>query len=217
MRLRASLLLATIFIGSGLQAESQFTTHVRHILVSDQRIADVILPGEAELVVESRRSRPLEVAPPAGVSAIDWLVRGSDLAFIMFVNDVNSRLTDNQTWITSQVSGSVLEVVKGSPVRPLQVGDHVGFEQDGGEITLVSTKVIARVRWATPVQSYRRYLVFSSVDDSTKELIFDNSTMFDLTSGRLRSLVHGRFLTDEFNGASEDEILTRIRRLSGHP
>ena len=180
--------------------------------MSGKLLQEVVLPGEKAVVVVSKRSRPHEVLPPKNTSAVDWLTRISDTVFVVFVQAIEPRLTADETWITSRVTLSVAEVLKDAPARPIRMGESVSFEQDGGTLAIDGTKVSAVVPWASAVQESGRYLVFAAIDKDTKELIFDNSSTYEITAtGRLRKLLTGGPHPDELERATEEEVLARIR------
>lgn len=213
MRLHAHswVVALTLICGSALQAQAP-SSQVRQVPMSGKLLQEVVLPGEKAVVVVSKRSRPHEVLPPKNTPAVDWMTRISDSVFVVFVQAIEPKLTHDETWITSRVTLSVAEVLKDSPVRPIRPGESVSFEQDGGTLAIDGTMVSAVVPWARPVQESRKYLVFAAVDKSTKELIFDNASSYEITpTGRLRKLLTAGPHPDQLEKATEEEVLARIR------
>jgi hypothetical protein len=203
---------SALVLAQGSQAQS------RRVTASGRPVAELIQPGDETLVVESRRSRPLTVLPPTGVPQVDWLVKVSDSVLVVTVDDVDARLTDNESWIKSRVTATVGEVLKAPASRPVQPGERVGFEQDGGQLVVAGKLVKATVPWATPVEPFGRYLVFASVNKKTKELVFDNSSMYEITgAGRLRKLLLGLPERNGIDQSSDVEVLGRIRELASAP
>src|SRR5262245_5587927 len=77
---------------------------VRQVVRSaDIRLADVVRPGELELVVGTRESPPLQVQPPPGVSLTDWLIQLHAIPLIVSIDGIAPRLTQAGDFVESVI------------------------------------------------------------------------------------------------------------------
>jgi hypothetical protein len=173
--------LAVFAVAAPGAAQTQAApAQVRHVTATDKRIRALTKPGEAALVIESRRSRPLEVRAPEGTSTVDWMFRVSDVVLLIVADDVRSQLTRNEDWITSTVEASILEVLKTPDALPQQRGDRVLFEADGGQLIVDGVLVTATVPWAKQVEALKRYFLLAGINKDTKTLVVGPAGLYEI-------------------------------------
>jgi hypothetical protein len=144
---------------------------------------------ERELVVEKDVSPPLSVLPPAGMSELEWLTSISDVALMVRVQAIASDRTDDQDWITSQVSAVVLDVLKAPVERDVQPGASVTFVQDGGSMVINGRLIRAQLPYARGFAVGRTYLLFGTLGEKAGELVVGAESTFEVQAKtRLASL-----------------------------
>lgn len=168
------------------------------------------LEGERELIVEKDASPPLEVEPPPGMSPLEWYTSVSDVVLIANVVGIEPSLTKDADWITSAVSARVTQVLK-SPEAVLWSEGLITFRQDGGEMDLGGTHVRAVLPWAAGYEVGKSYLIFASLGEDGRTLIFGPESTFKIdASSTLRPLAFKGKMRDE-QGVSLTAAKDRIR------
>lgn len=186
----------------------------RRVRTSGAPLVELVKPNESTLIVESRRSPPLEVLPPAGTSALDWMFQISEVVLVVSVDDTRSQITASEDWITSTVQASVIEVLKAPGRLSLKASDQVSFEEDGGEAVVGGVLITAVVPWAKHVATGTRYLLFAGVNKKTGALVVDPAGLYEIPegSGKLQRLARVQGPND-IEQESADDVLTRARQL----
>ena len=67
--------------------------------------------GDKDVVIEKDATPPMVFEAPHGMSQLEWLGSTADQVLIIHVARITPHLTKTEDWITSEVAGSVLEVV----------------------------------------------------------------------------------------------------------
>jgi hypothetical protein len=138
--------------------------------------------NERELVVEKDVSPPLSVLPPAGTSELAWMTSISDVVLLVRVQTIEPKVTNEQDWITSQVSALVLDVLKGPAAGEIQQGASVTFAQDGGAMVINGRRIRAELPYARGFSVGRTYLLFATPGEAPGELIVGPESTFEVQS-----------------------------------
>jgi hypothetical protein len=131
-----------------------------------------VRPNAGRVTLDADQSPPLEVLPPAGVSAAEWSAQNAHLVAIVSVQDLQPELTADHDWIQTRVSATILELLKDS-TKSFGVGSVLEFDVDGGELALNGTTVTAQKSWARPI-GRGNYLLFASLTESGNLLVSED-------------------------------------------
>lgn len=176
-------------------------------------IAAALRPGENRLVVVSPLTRPLMVEPPEGESPAAFYAGLSDAVLRVRVTSRKGHLTSQQDWIKTHVSVEVLDVLKAHHHLSVTTGGQWQFEEEGGELAVGETTVLATVPWARSVRTDGEYLLFVVFDDSGRA-VMSAANMYEDTSDGLVSLATG--LSDRTRNLGPlADAATRIRARAG--
>jgi len=175
-------------------------------------VSELVQPHEDTILLMDTTSRPLEVLSPANVSIIDWKSQGADAIMVAEVHSVDAKLSQSQDWITSTITGSIVEVLKKPRWWNALPGDQLSFNWDGGEILIGGTRVIAVVPWSKPFEQGKRYLMFFGADPSNKTVITGPTAAYEMTEVRgFRRLAQNLSGDEEIEKLSPEAVLIRIR------
>lgn len=179
-------------------------------------LAALVRPHEDHLIVESTKSRPLRVLPPKGVSTIEWKSKFASAVVLADAVEVLPQLTAAEDWIVSVVSASVTEILKPSQLWNVQAGTEFSFVDEGGELLVGGTRVTALLPWSTPVEAGKRYLIFVSIDPSTKKIVVGAGSVYEVSGSRLVRLAAEPSGQDDIERIEASEVFGRIRDLNIH-
>jgi hypothetical protein len=212
-------LLAAVFavatIANGSDALGQTAQERRVQRTPGSRIADLVTSQDQTIVLEDTAAPPLEVLPSINVSLIDWKSQVATAIVLAEIQSVDASMTSSQDWIVSNVTGSVIEVLKKSGWWNAAPGNEVTFTWNGGELLVGGTQVIAVVPGVKPIRAGQRYLIFFSGDPSTKMLMTGPTATYEwIESVGLRRVFPNSAGREELEMLPPEEVLARIRRMS---
>jgi hypothetical protein len=169
--------------------------------------------GDRPIVIVNRDDGPDYVVPSRQDSAAAFWV-GTHVAAIEYeVTRVNSSITANDDWVTSQVVGIVTDVFKEPTRASLRVGQVISFHADGGQVTVNSVPVTAVVEGVKPFREAARYVSFLSWDERNAAFWVSPVATYEVTATGLRSIMP-TFATkyDDLEGQDSAAAAVRIRR-----
>jgi len=168
------------------------------------------------LMVSDNRDGPLMVFPAPGTSTIDWLVSASDAALMLHVTRKIGRITARGDWVESTIEAKVTEVLKGSPYRKLIPGDSLTFQEDGGEVLINGTRVVASVPSARAIIRGEDYLLFVNIDRARRDIIAGPESTYQVVGSRLsRMKTFEMVLDDDIEVLPLTEVKERIKDKAG--
>ena len=145
------------------------------------RIEQLLRPhDEIVRIVEEDGDGIMFNEAPSAEELITYLVSNSDVIATIEVARVSGILVDDGTWIHTQVTGTVREVLKDQN-RPLRPGSTFRFQMAGGETTIGRVRVMTSPE-APHLSVGPIYVVFG-------EVVSDNGIMFPLDGYPLQKLL----------------------------
>jgi hypothetical protein len=210
-RCNIAIMLAVLLvcpIGSSAQVSG---SHVRHVRERPgTALSALVKPGDETLIVDSVQDPVQEVLPGPGVSDV-YSKAQTSVVLVVEVLTVDAEVTPAQDWVKSRVTASVLDVVKTSSGWTSKSGDLVTFEQDGGEVYVGGTRVVASLPWTRSVQAAKRYLMFVKPISGT-DVIASPSGIYEIIDTEvLRRLAPSPGGPDDVEKTGQSEVLQRIR------
>jgi hypothetical protein len=212
-------LLAAVFAVATIATWSDAlgqTAHERRVQRTPGiRIADLVTSRDETVVLEDAAAPPLEVLPPVNVSLIDWKSRLATAIVLAEIESVDASLTSSQDWIVSNVTGSIIEVLKKPHWWNAAPGTELTFTWNGGELLVGGTQVIAVVPGVKPINAGKRYLIFFSGDPSTNILMTGPTNTYEwIESVGVRRLFPNSAGREDLENLPPEEALARIRRMA---
>jgi hypothetical protein len=123
------------------------------------------------------------------------------------------RLTPDRDWVVSGVTAEIIEVVKAAPgFEQLKAGSAWTFDEEGGDVLVGTTEVMASVPWMRPVAVGREYLLFGTIGRSGAQagtLLIGPAGMYEVTTDGVISLMTGSERAQRLG--SRDSVLAKIR------
>lgn len=146
-------------------AQSGGAQQSRDVKRTSVPIEQRIQPGDKELRIHGSSGTVDTIAPPPGVSDIDWRLQNSMFVLLVSIDNVHPALTEDHSWIKTEISAQILEVLtpERTGVRP---GDTLKFEQDGGELVVRTARVRAVNEHERRITLGAEYLAFAALTDS---------------------------------------------------
>jgi hypothetical protein len=146
-------------------------------------IPQQLLDSDVGVMVQKHREPGLLIEPPRGETWLAWRTGFFSMIFTFTVTSADSRLTAAEDWVETSVTGRVVDVFKCAAGCAVRVGDAVGLNLDGGDVTVRGRSVKAFVSWLRPLARGQMYLAFSrSVDKETGRPVISYDTTFEVTS-----------------------------------
>lgn len=176
-------------------------------------LAALVKPGAAaEVVVQKDQAPPLFVEPAEGTPWLEWTSKQTPYVFVGTVLSTTSSLTPDKDWVTSAVQVRIDEVLKKSN-RALDVGQTIGFQQDGGNVLLGATMVRAVVSWVDNFEEGQRYILFADgpSEGSNDWEVLNHSSYKIGPDGSLKSMAKQGRAAAEGAGLSHAAAISRIR------
>lgn len=181
---------------------------VRHIRERPGRpISDSLRADDKMVIVDSVQDGPDEITNPI---RLERMTKSAAAIVVVEVVSVEGALTPQQDWIRSQVTASLVEVLKAPKAWGPNAGDLITFEQNQGEAYVGGTKVVASVPWARPIEAGKRYLIFANIAEREPRFRWGPTGTYEMGNSNLRRL--GRRLDgDDIETTEPTIVLTRIR------
>jgi hypothetical protein len=176
------------------------------------RIQDRVPAGGSSVVIEDDTSSPpLFVAPPPGMSEIEWLLQLGAEAFVIEVESAQARLNEREDWILTDNVGRVVQVFRAMGTTHLAIGDRVKWTSSGGQLRVRETTVTAKVSGVRSFVPGEKYLVFANTTgESPREMGLFPTTYRILPDMTLQpTLVRGP--RDNVGGRHVSDIETEVR------
>lgn len=179
-RLLFGLALLAVTAAASAQPASA-PRHVRNL--PGHPLTELIKPGDRTLEVERFLDPPLMMDPPEDVPVVEYLFDHASGIVVARIEEKKGTLTSAQDFVRSLVSASILEVLKTPPGMVLRKGDRVSFWDDGGEVMVDGTRIIATRSETRLIESGGVYLML--IDRGKNgELITDSLSAAELKAGR---------------------------------
>ena len=209
------MILAALLGGCAVVAAQVSGSPVRHVRERPGwPIADAIRAGEEALVVESMTDPGLEIRPGPGVSQIEWATKGAPAIVVVDVLSIEGELTPRQDWIRSNVTASLVDILKLPKEWSPKIADLVTFDMSGGEAYVGGTKVLASVPSSRPMEVGKRYLMFVGPPVASPNRLRGEpySAIYEMTeSGGFRRLSPSGRGPDDIETTEQAVVLMRIR------
>jgi hypothetical protein len=106
---------------------------------------------------------------PTAEEYANWMIEISDIGIIMVVDNVTSFLIENESWISTRLSGFVEEVLFSKKRKRVEYSPPIIEIPDAGEMTVNGGHVIAGNY--DSVTKGQRYLLFLQEDEATSSAI----------------------------------------------
>lgn len=181
---------------------------------SNTKIADVMIPGETELMLVDVGDPPLAVTPEVPTSKSRWRTRHSDAVVIADARHKSSHLTPRGDWITSRVTLTVSQVLKPTSARLITAGTELMITEQGGELLVGAARVTAHPLGARLMTVGRRYLMFMNIDGETGEIGVGPGTIYErMGDGKysiLGTITNASGFVEDITGAFESQVVERI-------
>lgn len=151
-------------IGTGLTASLDLTdqSRSRQIALSrGTRIPSIIAPDDEFVILERDLSQSVVTVAPhitAREEDLDERARTADIIAVAEVSGSESLLVNNDTWIETDVSIVVRQLVKDTEPTALQSGASITFRHTGGELSIGRVRV--RADHFFLFKTGERYLIF---------------------------------------------------------
>lgn len=176
-------------------------------------LAALVKPGAgAEVVIQKDQAPPLFVEPAEGTPRLEWIAKQTPYVFVGTVLSTTSLLTPDKDWVRSAVQVRIDEVLKKSD-SALDVGQTIGFQQDGGNILLGATMVRAVLSWVENFEEGQRYIFFADGprEGSSDWNVLNHSSYKIGPDGSLKSMAKQGRASAEGVGVSLVAAISRIR------
>jgi len=168
---------------------------------------------ESVIEIAYERTPPLLVLPPEGTSRIEWKTQLFTDVMVVDVVGTRSRIDDGGTWVVTDVSARVVEVLKTSGRRSLLAGDEVEFLSQGGQVEVGSKVVRGVVEWALPFAEGRQYLLFFGFGPAGEMKVGPISSYERVLDANFRSMLRGVLAED--TDEPPDDVIATVRRVAG--
>jgi hypothetical protein len=101
------------------------------------------------------------VWPASGESVLAQHTKGSDAIVVAEVVKRTPSLSHGDSWVTSPITARIVDLLKTPTVpREFRVGENFDFVEEGGEVVVRGTQVLASVPGLRPLRPGARYLLF---------------------------------------------------------
>lgn len=183
--IRAALVAAlTAWNIAGLSAAGQSggDRSVRSVLRSVP-VLQQLRPDDTVLEIVPISSDGEFIRPPEGVSYAEWWTRRHDFAAIIRIKDRKTRLTEDQTFLETDVQAEVVEVLKEPGGKGAILGGTLSFVEQGGELSVGRQRIIGRKVGGVPLETGADYLVWGMIRNG--KIILDSPTIYKIVDGHL--------------------------------
>lgn len=226
---RAAIMLRRPTLAGALVIGAFVTWNVAASVAADQQRGDPAVrsvlsggpllqhlrPEDSTLEVVPISSGPEPILPPEGMDYTEWWTRTSDFVAIIRVEDRKSRLTEDQTFLATDVQASVLEVLKDSPGRAPKLGSKFTFVESGGEFTVGRQRIIGKKIGGVPLETGVEYHVFGYFINGAVYL--DSPWTYKIVDGRLIATSTTQPVDDITGTRDINELKQKIREKSVLP
>jgi len=159
-------------------------------------------PGESVAVYESGEI-PVWTTQKTRAEQLKDLACGSDAVLIVKLTDQTAALTEDESFVFTDYTASVEEILRNNPTQTLQVSSQVIVTRPGGSLVLDGVKISARMEQFREFVVPRRYLLYLRFVPSTNSYVASGSKSFELREMKYFPLAEGkRWKEDGFQVSS---------------
>lgn len=194
------LLIAMLIIGSGfalppsqqneMSPEQKFHSTLYKRYANGPKLEDAFPPGLNSIRIE--KGPPLLAYPASGPAPKSNLACKSDLVVIGVVGETVSNPTAEDTFVFSDYSIRVSEIIRNNQRNPVQLGDTITLTHPGGTLTLPDGRTVTAVDDSEPTLRnggeyllYLQYLPQTRAYKPTLEEVLDQPDTYEIRNGKL--------------------------------
>jgi hypothetical protein len=142
---------------------------------------------------------------PTADEYVNWLTEISDNVVVMVIDEAKSTLIDDNTWMSTRLSGFIQEVLLSKNRKRMEYSPPIVEIPDAGEMTINGCHVIAGNY--PVIEPGKRYLLFLQEDDAASRIVVTVVAPIRISDdGQLNSST-----TKWLQGGTLDMVRRRIR------
>lgn len=195
-------------------APSQSSARVRTTIVSGP-LVDQLRPDDTTLEVIPIESGPEPILPPSGTGYLEWWTRLADFVAIIRVDTRTSRLTDDRTFLVTDIEAAVLDVLKPPRANLPPLGRTPTFVERGGELIVGKQRIVGKKIGGNPLELGAEYLVFASYIGSA--VYIDSPWTYEIVNRRLVTMATSPGMDDIPQTRDIDALKQKIREMFPRP
>jgi hypothetical protein len=212
----ATMFLAGHGVVCGQTADAPREPRVRTILRTTAPIPSRLEADDEVVVVEKEPGLVIEFeADVSRQKALEFASTHARGAAVVQIDNASGKLVDDDTWIATFTTATVLTTIREPADFPLKEGTQFTMKENAGELAIAGKIVRAGRRVLEPMQPGRTYLVTLTYDPA-KGLAYPTGRWLVQEDGSLKDTVLGPPGSDwrqKLTGLSLDGVVDSLRRL----